>query len=377
MYCNYCGKEIADDSKSCKYCGKELLLQHSSISPKKKIVFALYTIWIIINVLLLLLGEETIYEKSEGNYYSLVGHTFNANDYFYPFTYTGYQTSHLFNVKYYDWTELLVYCLLLPLIIYVISTIWNSSKKDYINVTIKNLLKAYKEAKENNNKHNFSPIFNNSKSNCKENNENSPNDISAPNIQKKSFRNYNLKEAFEKAIIPSCFISLAGISFAFIGCLVFFLIGLITCTLIIYLYNIIVPKKILSEEDTIEMCKKYLDIETDNINKNLPIKYNMLTLKSTIYNDINNALIFRYDYDSSQGEIDVMSEYRKLLIKTLSRDNFEENKIYIACVYVGANYIARIRCHKKGESYDVVMESEDMKKIMSSWHIFGSEYSWL
>lgn len=103
----------------------------------------------------------------------------------------------------------------------------------------------------------------------------------------------------------------------------------------------------------------------------------MLTLKSTIYNDINNALIFRYDYDSTQGEIDVMSEYRKLLIKTLSRDNFEENKIYIACVYVGANYIARIRCHKKGESYDVVMESEDMKKIMSSWHIFGSEYSWL
>ena len=147
MYCRHCGKLISDDSKFCQYCGGNLELkisdavdnpehsetenmphqiEGSSIIPligKYKKWIAIYSVWVIFHFLLLLQGIDKIYEKSTFSS-SLYGNTFRSNEVFFPFTSTGYQTSFWFNAKYYDWTELLVYCLLLPLIIYIVITAW-------------------------------------------------------------------------------------------------------------------------------------------------------------------------------------------------------------------------------------------------------------
>ena len=165
MYCKHCGKEIADDSKFCQHCGGELDTTSSTpivvsepknnegivttkgnessamfIFAKNKIYIILYVVWVIINILLLLQGEENIYEYSHG------GHRFKANEVFYPFTSNGYQTSYSFNVKYYDWTEFLVYCLLIPLIVYILIMIWKSP----IGESVKTWISQF-EAKEQDN----------------------------------------------------------------------------------------------------------------------------------------------------------------------------------------------------------------------------------
>lgn len=184
-------------------------------------------------------------------------------------------------------------------------------------------------------------------------------------------------EAFKKAIIPSCIFALMGIPFALVGGVLFFLLGLIVFTLGFYLYDKVVPKKQLSEYDTIEMCREYLDKTTDMINEYGTKKYGALTLKSTIFDDKNHALIFRFDFDSTQGDIDIVSEYRRLIEASFTQDDLEKNKIYIACVYLGADYIAKIRDHKKGEVYDVVFSLNEMKTAISKWHTFGTEYSWI
>lgn len=161
MYCKHCGKEIADDSKFCQHCGGLLDTTSSTsnivsepknnegivttkgnessamfIFAKNKIYIILYVVWVIINILLLLQGEENIYEYSHG------GHRFKANEVFYPFTSNGYQTSYSFNVKYYDWTEFLVYCLLIPLIVYILIMIWKSSIGESVKIRIKKFIDA-------------------------------------------------------------------------------------------------------------------------------------------------------------------------------------------------------------------------------------------
>lgn len=156
MYCKYCGKEIADDSKFCQHCGGKV--ETTSFTPKvvskpknnegivttkdneslamfflakNRIYIILYVVWIIINVLLLLQGESNVYEQTKTNFndggFSIDSNTFKATDVFYPFTSTGFRSSYMFNVKYYDWTEFLVYCLLIPLIIYILIVVWKSS----------------------------------------------------------------------------------------------------------------------------------------------------------------------------------------------------------------------------------------------------------
>lgn len=169
MFCKNCGKEIADDSKFCQHCGGKL--DTTSSTPKivsepksnkgnvttkdnkssaikyfvrNKVFIVLYIIWVVINSLLLLQGEDKIYEKTEYNTYSysMDGNTFKANEVFYPFTSTGYQTSYSFNDKYYDWTEFLVYCLLIPLIVYILIVIWKSSFGEGVKTRIKQFLDA-------------------------------------------------------------------------------------------------------------------------------------------------------------------------------------------------------------------------------------------
>lgn len=156
MYCKHCGKEIADDSKFCQHCGEKLDTTSSApkIVPKpksnegivitkdeessvfkffakNKIYVILYIIWVIVNILFLLQGEEKVYEATKRVYpndgFDIIDNTFKATEVFYPFTSIGFHSSYLFNVKYYDWTEFLVYCLLLPLIIHALVMIWKSS----------------------------------------------------------------------------------------------------------------------------------------------------------------------------------------------------------------------------------------------------------
>lgn len=148
MYCKHCGKEIVDDSKFCQHCGgkldtissvpkivskpknKEAIVTTKSDSmamkfyAKNKIYIVLYYVWLIINILFLLQGEEKVYEITKRVYpndgFEIIDYTFKATEVFYPFTSTGFRSSYMFNVKYYDWTEFLVYCLLIPVIVYAL-----------------------------------------------------------------------------------------------------------------------------------------------------------------------------------------------------------------------------------------------------------------
>lgn len=172
MYCKHCGKVIADDSRFCPYCGvnqitdrntQKIVYEYkrgkegnskeneSSISlffSKYKLWIVLYTIWVIINILFLLLGEERVYEKTvtETPSYSLIGDSFKAKEVFFPFTSSDFQTSYMFNVKYYDWTEFFVYCLLIPLIIYILYLLW----KNMIGESIRTQFKDICDRKEQN-----------------------------------------------------------------------------------------------------------------------------------------------------------------------------------------------------------------------------------
>lgn len=189
-----------------------------------------------------------------------------------------------------------------------------------------------------------------------------------------------MKEAFYKAIMPSCIFALFGIPFALIGSLFFLCIGLVVFTLGFYFYGSIKKKKLLSEEETIEMCKEYLDKTTDFMNNNIDYsssKKEILKLKNTIYDDTNNALIYEYVFDSTKSDIDISSEYKNSLERILAKNDLESNKEFIACVYLGASFIAQIRDYKAGRRFDVSITSNEMKTILSTWHTFGSEYSWL
>lgn len=169
MYCKHCGREIADDSKFCRHCGGSQTIEdapHNDVSKQKihniivdskdkepsaimyfvknKIYIILYVVWIVINVLLLLQGESNVYEQTRTNFYSggfsIDSNTFKSNEVFYPFTSVGYQTSYSFNVKYYDWTEFLVYCLLIPLIVYILIMVWKSSIGEGAKTKIKQFI---------------------------------------------------------------------------------------------------------------------------------------------------------------------------------------------------------------------------------------------
>ena len=166
MFCKHCGKEIADDSKFCQHCGgiqtteicsqndtseqksRDIIVEIKGNEPsainffaKNKIYIILYIVWVIINVLLLLQGESNVYEQSRKNFHDggfyINSNTFKANEVLYPFTSIGYQSSYFFNAKYYDWTEFLVYCLLIPLIVYILIMIWKSSIGESVKRKIK------------------------------------------------------------------------------------------------------------------------------------------------------------------------------------------------------------------------------------------------
>lgn len=132
MYCKNCGKEIPDDSKFCQHCGCSQSNNDNNISErdndksisdnslpnhgniikflsKNKKFIGIYAIWLIINFILYCYGEDYV-----GNFVDLP-----SKDYFYPFTnvYHPFVSTHIFDARFYDITELLFYCILLPLVL--------------------------------------------------------------------------------------------------------------------------------------------------------------------------------------------------------------------------------------------------------------------
>ena len=127
MYCKHCGKEIADDSKFCQHCGGKQEDSFASPTnnevrseePKKqeKVIeipiiktnlSANQTKWIGLYVAWALLNFIFIFIKG---YYP------DPNRYFFPFQASGRNT---WDLEYYDFSEFLVYAILLPLIVFFI-----------------------------------------------------------------------------------------------------------------------------------------------------------------------------------------------------------------------------------------------------------------
>ena len=128
MYCKNCGKEIADDSKFCQHCGtaqlevqvneptpvveqpkKEVVIEIPSIktnlSNKAKIGIGIYSVWFLVNLLCMFLDANSASHASRK---------------FYPFD------SDL--IRYYDFTEFLVYTIIAPLAIFGLYKLWKYIK---------------------------------------------------------------------------------------------------------------------------------------------------------------------------------------------------------------------------------------------------------
>ena len=165
MYCKHCGNQISDDSTFCQYCGGKLvddtnisenkhldpiqniningnlnlsngdslLIQILKFCSKYKTICIAYVIWFILNLILLICGSD-----KDGFFPRIFKEYHWWHEYTLPTTRAGYEKyswSIEWKIKYYGWTEFIVYIALLPLVIYVI----------YI------LIKKYKT--QNSNKH--------------------------------------------------------------------------------------------------------------------------------------------------------------------------------------------------------------------------------
>ena len=125
MYCKHCGKEIADDSKFCQHCGGKLDKDVEVIKGEapideitsklfsnlnKKYLYA-YIIWVIINTILLCLGDSDY-----------------STNMFYPFT--GYS---YFDSSYYDLSEFITYVILIPLLLWLlVKTSYMEKAKSFV-----------------------------------------------------------------------------------------------------------------------------------------------------------------------------------------------------------------------------------------------------
>lgn len=123
MYCKYCGKKIADDSKFCQHCGgkqeesiaspinnevkpeeaqkQEWVIEiptiKTNLSDKQKKWVGIYAAWVLLNIVFIFID----------------GNNNSASYYFFPF-------DSYWDLGDYDFSEFLVYALLLPLIIFYI-----------------------------------------------------------------------------------------------------------------------------------------------------------------------------------------------------------------------------------------------------------------
>lgn len=108
MYCKQCGKEISDDSKYCQHCGgfQEENSGILKLSTKGKKWLWFYGIWFVTNLIMFFWGKKLDCD----------------HDWTFP----------LVDVQYdYDITELLLYAVLIPLVIYGITNLFKKKKSNY------------------------------------------------------------------------------------------------------------------------------------------------------------------------------------------------------------------------------------------------------
>lgn len=138
MFCKYCGKEISDDSIYCKHCGTLQDPQdidgfnkgttdlndtettsplntfwykwYKSHTKSQLVLFWLYVIWFIVNMVLLASGDKDYDGKG-----------------FFPFGDRYYE----WDVRTYGLQEFIIYAILLPLIMYLIDIISQKDNNKY------------------------------------------------------------------------------------------------------------------------------------------------------------------------------------------------------------------------------------------------------
>ena len=141
MYCKHCGKLIDDDSTFCKHCGKSqdvnpisnasnvqktsnkeqsaILKSINNMSEKEKKWARIYLIWVLVNFTCMFIH----------------GFHSSSSNYFYPFQYR-YGWAKRWDLEYYDFSEFLVYAIILPLIAF------------YLYKYRDNIIKWYKKNKK-------------------------------------------------------------------------------------------------------------------------------------------------------------------------------------------------------------------------------------
>ena len=141
MYCKYCGKPIADDSRFCKECGGKqdgaveisatipetvnvegkigVSITHTDIKYvvlktfiKKNVYWVIsYCLWFLLNLIFLITGDD--------------------HDSFWPHIYQSYyhqKTKIEFDLYYYGPPEFIIYVFIIPLAIYLIFT-WDRKQR--------------------------------------------------------------------------------------------------------------------------------------------------------------------------------------------------------------------------------------------------------
>ncbi len=172
MYCKYCGKSIADDSTFCQFCGgkqdtntesnsdkKSLKVElsgnvNASLIPElpqftglkkicnKNIAFVLaYGVWFIINLILLINGDdrkgfwphtythhELGAEHTHLEYIPWTGHTIEAK----YWDVGPEETKISWDIDTYGISEFLIYVVLIPLLIYIVFRVFKYFKEKYL-----------------------------------------------------------------------------------------------------------------------------------------------------------------------------------------------------------------------------------------------------
>lgn len=132
MYCKNCGNQVEDDANFCKHCGAclnfnyddekpapkgesgpGLLERYEKLSPEGKKWFWAYVIWLTIHLTLLASGDS------------------DCNEYgFFPWHEVWGKWELEWELKVYGLPEFLVYTVLIPVIIFVISRIARNTTKE-------------------------------------------------------------------------------------------------------------------------------------------------------------------------------------------------------------------------------------------------------
>ena len=140
MYCKRCGKEIADDSKFCQHCGgkqedsfaspannavkseepkkQEKVIKmptiKTNLSDNQKKWIGLYVVWALLNFIFIFI------KGTDGD----------SSRCFFPFqAYWSDDIIWEWDLRYYDFSEFLVYAILLPLIVFFIYKYKDKSRK--------------------------------------------------------------------------------------------------------------------------------------------------------------------------------------------------------------------------------------------------------